>query len=163
LLTIKRGVALERISIVKSAMDKENWTSASEQFGFATPGFVNSCSSDAESDAGGDNCDLPDQAVAIENQLMRPGDSDKEFTMTFNFNRPTDPMLSVTVYDDHGRRMCCIADEVMAYPGFSVAWDGRDNHGSYCKSGIYVVLIKAVDDTGWSFEKKEACVIGRFR
>lgn len=163
LLTAKRGVALERISIVKSAMDKENWTSASEQFGFATPGFVNSCSSDAESDAGGDNRDLPDQAVTIENQLMRPGDSDKEFTMTFNFNRPTDPMLSVTVYDSDGRRMRCIADEVMAYPGFSVAWDGRDNHGSYCRSGIYVVVIKAVDDTGWSFEKKEACVIGRFR
>ena len=163
LLTVKRGVALERVSIVKSAMDKENWTSASEQFGFATPGFVNSCSSDAEPDDGGDNRDLPDQAVAIENQLMRPGDSDKEFTMTFNFNRPTDPMISVTVYDDHGRRMRCIVDEVMAYPGFSVAWDGRDNHGSYCKSGIYVVLIKAVDDTGWSFEKKEACVIGRFR
>ncbi len=159
LLTVKRGVALERISIVKSAMDKENWMSASEQFGFATPGFVNSCSSDA----GGDNRDLPDQAVAIENQLMRPGDSDKEFTMTFNFNRPTDPMISVTVYDDHGRRMRCIADEVMAYQGFSVAWDGRDNHGSYCKSGIYVVVIKAVDDTGWSFEKKEACVIGNFR
>lgn len=163
LLTVKRGVALERVSIGKPSMDKENWMSASEQFGFATPGFVNSCSSDAEPDDGGDNRDLPNQAVAIENQLMRPGDSDKEFTMTFNFNRPTDPMISVTVYDDHGRRMCCIADEVMAYPGFSVAWDGRDNHGSYCRSGIYVVVIKAVDDTGWSFEKKEACVIGRFR
>ncbi|MBQ4406686.1 MAG: lamin tail domain-containing protein [Bacteroidales bacterium] len=163
LLAVKRGVALERVSIGKPSMDKENWTSASEQFGFATPGFVNSCSSDAEPDDGGDNPDLPNQAVTIENQLMRPGDSDKEFTMTFNFNRPTDPMISVTVYDDHGRRMRCIADEVMAYPGFSVAWDGRDNHGSYCKSGIYVVVIKAVDDTGWSFEKKEACVIGRFR
>ena len=163
LLTVKRGVALERISIDKPSMDKENWTSASEQFGFATPGFVNSCSSDAEPDDGGDNRDLPDQAVTIENQLMRPGDSDKKFTMTFNFNRPTDPMLSVTVYDSDGRRMRCIADEVMAYPGFSVAWDGRDNHGSYCKSGIYVVVIKAVDDSGWSFEKKEVCVIGRFR
>ena len=163
LLANKRGVALERISIDKPSMDKENWTSASEQFGFATPGFVNSCSSDAEPDDGGDNPDLPDQAVTVENQLMRPGDSDKEFTITFNFNRQTDPMLSVTVYDSDGRRMRCIADEVMAYPGFSVAWDGRDNHGTYCKSGIYVVVIKAVDDSGWSFEKKEACVIGRFR
>jgi hypothetical protein len=51
----------------------------------------------------------------------------------------------------------------MAYPGLTVVWDGRDRHGSYCKSGIYVVLIKAVDDTGWSFVKKEACVIGKFR
>ena len=163
LLANKRGVALERISVGAPSLDADNWTSASEQFGFATPGFVNSCAKESENDDGGDNRDLPNQAVTIENQLMRPGDSDKEFTMTFNFNRPTDPMLSVTVYDSDGRRMRCIADEVMAYPGFSVAWDGRDSHGSYCKSGIYVVLIKAVDDTGWSFEKKEACVIGKFR
>ena len=94
---------------------------------------------------------------------MRPGDSDKEFALTFNFDRPTDPMLSVTIYDDHGREVRCIASEIMAYPGLTVVWDGRDRHGSYCKSGIYVVLIKAVDDTGWSFVRKEACVIGNFR
>ncbi|MBQ5576431.1 MAG: lamin tail domain-containing protein, partial [Bacteroidales bacterium] len=163
LLANKRGVALERISVGAPSLDSDNWTSASEQFGFATPGFINSCAKESENDDNGDDVDLPNQAVTIENQLMRPGDSDKEFTMTFNFNRPTDPMLSVTVYDSDGRRMRCIADEVMAYPGFSVAWDGRDNHGSYCKSGIYVVVIKAVDDTGWSFEKKKACVIGKFR
>ncbi|MBQ5512840.1 MAG: lamin tail domain-containing protein, partial [Bacteroidales bacterium] len=163
LLANKRGVALERISVGAPSLDSDNWTSASEQFGFATPGFINSCAKESENDDNGDDVDLPNQAVTIENQLMRPGDSDKEFTMTFNFNRPTDPMLSVTVYDSDGRRMRCIADEVMAYPGFSVAWDGRDSHGSYCKSGIYVVLIKAVDDSGWSFEKKEACVIGKFR
>jgi hypothetical protein len=163
LLTVKRGVALERISIVKSAMDKENWTSASEQFGFATPGFVNSCSSDAEPDDGGDNRDLPSQEITVDNRLFRPGDSDSDFILTFNFNRPTDPLLTVSIYDDHGREVRCIADEVMAYPGSTVVWDGRDKSGTFCKSGIYVVLIKAADDSGWSFVKKEACVIGRFR
>ena len=163
LLTNKRGVALERISIDAPSLDADNWASASEQFGFATPGFINSCAKDSDDDNGDEPLDLPNDAVTIENRLFRPGDSDVEFTMTFNFNRPTDPLLSVTVYDDHGRRIRCIADEMLTFPGSTVAWDGRDNHGSYCKSGIYVVYIKAVDDTGWSFEKKEACVIGRFR
>ncbi len=162
LLTNKRGVALERISVGAPSLDADNWTSASEQFGFATPGFINSCAKESEDDNGVD-VDLPNQAITIENRLMHPGDSDKEFAMTFNFNRTTDPMLSVTIYDDHGREVRCIASEIMAYPGLSVVWDGRDRHGSYCKSGIYVVLIKAVDDTGWSFVKKEACVIGNFR
>ena len=159
LLANKRGVALERIYTGAPSMDADNWTSASEQFGFATPGFVNSCAKDSE---GGD-VDLHNQSVTIENRLMRPGDSDKEFKMTFNFDRPTDPLLSVTIYDDHGREVRCIASETMAYPGLTVVWDGRDRHGSYCKSGIYVVLVKAVDDTGWSFTQKEACVIGNFR
>ena len=163
LLANKRGVALERISFDAPSLDADNWASASEQFGFATPGFINSCAKDSDDDNGGGVVELPSAAVTVENRLMHPGDSDGEFTMTFNFSRPTDPLLSVTVYDDHGRRIRCIADEMMAFPGRTVAWDGRDSHGSYCKSGIYVVYIKAVDDTGWSFEKKEACVIGRFR
>jgi hypothetical protein len=172
LLTNKRGVALERISVDAPSLDNDNWSSASELYGFATPGFANSCAKDADGNTI-DNNDNPhnqdivhtnsSDVVIIENRLMRPGDSDKEFKMTFDFHRHTDPLLSVTVYDDHGREVRCIASEMLAYPSSNVVWDGRDRHGSLCKSGIYVVLIKAVDDTGWSFTRKEACVIGNFR
>ena len=165
LLTNKRGVALERISIDAPSLDADNWTSASEQFGFTTPGFINSCAKESEDDDNGGDIvpDLPSQEITVDNRLFRPGDAESNFLLTFNFNRPTDPLLTVSIYDDHGREVRCIADEVMAYPGSTVAWDGRDKSGSFCKSGIYVVLIKAVDDSGWSFVKKEACVIGRFR
>ncbi len=164
LLAVKRGVALERISMEESSMDANNWASASELYGYATPGFVNSCAKDADTPAENTEAqELPDEAVSIENRLMRPGDSDGEFNITFNFDRPIDPLLSVTVYDSNGREVRCIASEIMAFRGSNVVWDGRDRHGSLCKSGIYVVLIKAVDDTGWSFTRKEACVIGNFR
>ncbi|MCR5453939.1 MAG: lamin tail domain-containing protein [Bacteroidales bacterium] len=164
LLANKRGVALERIAADAPSMDANNWTSASELYGFATPGFVNSCAKDADlPEENMETQELADEAVTIENRLMRPGDSDGEFSITFHFDRPMDPLLSVTVYDSNGREVRCIASEIMAFRGCNVTWDGRDRHGSCCKSGIYVVFIKAVDDTGWSFTRKEACVIGNFR
>ena len=169
LLDSKRGVALERISVDAPSLDHDNWASASEQFGFATPGFENSCAVGSSLDNYEQKPDYQDiepknadNAVDVKNRLLRPGDSDKELTLTFNFNRKTDPLLSVTIFDDHGREVRCLATEMMAYPGSTVAWDGRDRHGSRCKSGIYVVLIKAIDESGWSFVRKEACVIGNF-
>lgn len=162
LLESRRGVALERVDALKPSLDEDNWVSASEQYGHATPGFANSCASDDDPDDDGE-ADVLSEAVSVENRLMRPGDADSEFTLTFNFDRPSDPLLSVSVYDSDGREVCCVASEVLAYRGCNVAWDGRDRHGARCRSGIYVVLIKAADDSGWSFVRKEACVIGNFR
>ena len=159
-LSTTRGVALERISADEPSLDAENWTSASELYNFATPGFHNSCTQDASDSMDDHNIALSDEAVTIENRLFHPGDEECEFKMVFNFGRPTDPLLSVTVHDDNGRKVRSLVSEVLAYPGSSVSWDGRDDSGSRCRTGIYIVLVKAIDESGWSFVKKEVCVIG---
>ncbi len=156
-----RGVALERVSLEEESMGPGNWQSAQAGCGYATPGFRNSVCGD--SDSGNEDEPMPGltagEEVVMENQLIRPGDMDRTLGISLNIPR-REVCVSVSVYDDSGRQRRSVCTQEMVYPGYEISWDARDDHGSLCKAGIYVVLIKAWDPTGWTKNYKLACVVG---
>ncbi|MCQ2253355.1 MAG: lamin tail domain-containing protein [Bacteroidales bacterium] len=169
LLSDTRGVSLERVSVNKGSLDQENWRSSSAEFGFATPGFRNSCQEDfSENDVSSEDSPTPgdtgntrnDKEITIENQLFTPNDSDKEYTMIFDFDE-AETMVSIMVFDDNGRKVRNLVSQNPTYPGCRISWNGLDNSGSRCRTGMYIVLIRAYSSTGWTKEYKKVAVIGR--
>lgn len=163
-----RGVSLERINASDASLDASNWTSSTWQCG-ATAGFVNSCtrsvdgtSADNESFESGSN-EVYNEEITIKNQLMHPGDAEMEYTLIFNYDRPSETSVSIDVYTAEGCPVRCIASSLPIYKGCSVSWDGFDDSGNRCVTGIYVVIVKAIDESGWSKRYKFACVVGARR
>ena len=155
-LETTQGVSLERIDFEASTTEKSNWQSCSESYGFATPGLKNSIQQSSEKSETMDY----GEGITIENQLFKPGNEDCEFKMTFNFDYPQ-TTLNISVFDSNGNLKRTLADNLIVTYYDQVTWDGYDNDANRCKTGIYVVLIKAVNSTGWSKTYKKAAVIGK--
>jgi hypothetical protein len=163
-----RGVSLERISASGASLDASNWTSSTWQR-LATAGFVNSCTHTTDDNSDDnvisdlDSNEESSEEITVENQLMHPGDADMEYTLIFNFRRQSEPSVSIDVYSAEGCPVRCLASSLPTYKGCSVSWDGFDDSGNRCVTGIYVVIVKAIDETGWSRRYKFACVVGARR
>lgn len=163
-----RGVSLERISASGASLDASNWTSSTWQR-LATAGFVNSCTHTPDDNSDDnviselDSNEESSEEITVENQLMHPGDADMEYTLIFNFRRQSEPSVSIDVYSAEGCPVRCLASSLPTYKGCSVSWDGFDDSGNRCVTGIYVVIVKAIDETGWSRRYKFACVVGARR
>jgi hypothetical protein len=62
-----------------------------------------------------------------------------------SFSLQDDGIVSVKVYDLAGRLKRVIEEEVSLLAGTNVVeWDGRDDDGRFCVSGLYVVTIEAL-------------------
>ncbi|MBQ3656238.1 MAG: lamin tail domain-containing protein [Bacteroidales bacterium] len=150
-LSSQEGVSLERLDF----NDDNKWQSASESYGFATPGKENSRSEIFQPEPQGDYQD----EITIENQLFTPLNEDKMFTLVFNF-KTLETTLNISVYDEKGRFKKTLADNLVAAKNEKVSWDGLDEASNRCPTGIYIVLIKTADSFGNAKNYKKVCVIG---
>ncbi|MCI0692637.1 T9SS type A sorting domain-containing protein [candidate division KSB1 bacterium] len=63
---------------------------------------------------------------------------------TISFTLQNDAMVSVKIYDLAGRLKKVLRDNGSMFAGINaIDWDGRDDDGRICVSGLYVVTIKA--------------------
>ena len=150
-MSSQEGVSLERLDF----NDDNKWQSASESYGFATPGKENSRSEIFQPEPQGDYQD----EITIENQLFTPLNEDKMFTLVFNF-KTLETTLNISVYDEKGRFKKTLADNLVAAKNEKVSWDGLDEASNRCPTGIYIVLIKTADSFGNAKNYKKVCVIG---
>ena len=160
-LTSTDGVSLERVSF----SDSFTWRSAAESSLFATPGKENSQKDFLDEI-------LEDQTeekiaitntytneITIENQLFTPLNEDKMYTIHFNFKNQ-ETTLNIYIYDTKGRLKRTLKKNFVVSRGDTVFWDGFDDDSNRCKTGIYIVLINALDQQGMSKNYKKVCVIG---
>lgn len=150
-LSNQDGVSLERVDF----QDSDSWQSAAESYGFATPGRENSRAEIFQPEISSEYED----EITVENQLFTPLDEDKMFTLVFNF-KTSETALNISVYDDKGRLKKTLADNLVAAKNEKVSWNGLDEGGNRCKTGIYVVLIKTANQYGGAKNYKKICVIG---
>lgn len=66
---------------------------------------------------------------------------------TVDFDLETSGAVNVSVFDVQGRRIATVSERVQAAGNHSIAWDGRDAHGSAVRSGIYFIR---VETKGWA-------------
>ncbi len=149
----KKGVSLERINYNRPASDLSNWLSASELAGFATPGYKNSQFSD--------NPDPANNSVGINPKIFSPDNSGNNDVVHIFFDLDKPGYTgNITIFDSRGRRVRrLIRNEFFGTSG-TYSWDGRNDHNSQSRLGIYIILVELFHPEGDIRKYKETVVLG---
>ncbi|MEP6734118.1 MAG: lamin tail domain-containing protein [Chryseolinea sp.] len=134
------GVSLERISTTTASSDITNWSSASSNSGFATPGYENS-----NSVAG---LVVSDHPISVEPSSFIPVSGQPAFTrIHYRFGQPG-YVANVTIHDERGRIIKHIAsNELLGTDGY-LRWDGDQDDGYRARTGYYLIHVVIFDATG---------------
>jgi hypothetical protein len=155
LLTSTEGVSLERLNPDRSSMDGNNWYSASEAAGFATPGYLNShrgevVGSELES--------------FVFPQVFSPDNDGYNDLLTIHC-KSSEPgaMVSIQIFNTRGLMIRQIADHVFISEQQDFIWDGMTSHQMKAPLGIYVIAAEIFLTEGRTMRKKlTAAVCGKF-
>lgn len=152
LLNTTDGVSLERVNYDRPASETGNWHSASQNVGFATPGYQNS-------------------------QFMRPPDSGDEIVIDPEIFSPdndgyndmlgitcnlTEPGSSITIriFDSNGRLVRLLVKNEAAGTSNLFTWDGVTEDREKASIGIYIIYIEVFNLSGKTKQFKKAAVLG---
>ncbi len=140
LLRNKEGVALERQSYLRPTQNADNWNSASSLCGYGTPTAANSQSNE--------HLFVYDDFVVASNTFSPDGDGEEDsFSIDYTLADPT-LACNVTVFDLHGRVVCRPARGLLLGAAGTLHWNGRNEQGTLCAPGNYVVHIDAYNTHG---------------
>ncbi|MEO0338554.1 MAG: gliding motility-associated C-terminal domain-containing protein, partial [Bacteroidota bacterium] len=152
LLETEKGVSLERLSLLVETQSNDNWTSAAQSVGFATPGYANS-QNIAVLPSGPD-------IFTLENETFSPDSDGNEDLLILNYQ--TDQvgyLANLRVYDAMGRLVKSLArNNSLASEGI-ITWDGTNEDGAKARIGIYVIWIELFTPEGNKTVEKIPCVL----
>lgn len=153
LLRDRRGVSIERINPERPTQDANNWHSAAENVGYATPGYVNSQFRLPET--------MSDDRVFFEDKFFSPnGDGDRDFLqINYELDRPG-YVANVRVFDAEGRMVRDLVKGELLPSSGQILWDGTNQTGMVSRMGIYIVLAELVEPNGDVIIFKQDCVLG---
>jgi hypothetical protein len=153
LLSSFEGVSLERLSYELPSSQESNWHSASEAYGFATPGIANS------------------QIISIENmegdfslstQIFSPDNDGFEDVIQFHYsNLKSGTVGNLTIYNERGIRVKrLVRNEYLGSEG-NVIWDGLSDAGNPLEIGIYIATFEAFNEDGIQVKHKRDFTLAR--
>ncbi len=141
LLDDDRGVSLERISIDQATQNPDNWHSAAESVGFATPTGPNS-----------QNFELPEQIsglVAIDNPRFSPDDDGFEDILLIQVEPGRQGFIAnINIFDAQGRLVRELVQNTLVGNSALFKWDGLTNENSKARIGPYIVWVELFDENG---------------
>jgi hypothetical protein len=151
-LTTTDGVSLERLNPELPSEDIANWHSASENCGFATPGYRNS--EFLRIDPGMD-------AVSLSPFVFTPDDDGKDDVLLVKFTL-NDPgyLVNITIFDAGGNRIRCLAKNRLLSTEDGIIWNGRNDTNQKSPIGIYILYIELIKPEGKISHLKKTCVLG---
>ncbi|MFN0049151.1 MAG: lamin tail domain-containing protein [Cytophagales bacterium] len=151
LIDDKEGVSLERVNFDLPTNTPENWASASQNSGFATPGFQNSQIS---------NFTIADKVVDITPKVFSPDqDGYLDFTtITFN-STDISNVANITIYDLEGRVIKKLVKNQNVGNQSFFQWDGLDELGRKALVGNYMIYIEVFNLKGETKSFKENVVV----
>jgi hypothetical protein len=148
------GVSLERISFDTGADNRENWKSASSSSGYGTPGYLNSNSKE--------KLDFAEQ-ILVSPRVISPYSSDQNFTLIqYNFQK-AGWVANVIIFDQQGRTVKTVAENVLLGAQGFLRWDGDDDSGEKARIGYYMINFEVFDDLGnLQTIRKAVAIAGKF-
>ena len=151
LITEKEGISLERISFEKPATRKDNWSSAAESTGFATPGYQNSAKEVADSTS---------RALTIEPVVFSPnGDGYNDQLNIFLNSEFSGWILNIVILNYAGSTIRILANNLTTGSSDRLFWDGLDSDSRKVEPGIYILNISLFHQTGKHRSMRIACVV----
>ena len=154
LLNDTKGISLERINYANPTQDKNNWHSASESVGGATPAYKNSQYTNGE---GGTE-------VTVSPEVFSPDNDGYNDVLSISYAFDTPGMVgNLNIYDSRGRlTKTLVRNELLAASG-TFFWDGITDEKEKARIGIYIIYFEAFDTKGKVKKYKKTCVLaGRF-
>lgn len=138
--TVDKGRSLERVSF-----DSDEWVSASDECGGATPGRKNSAASGKK-----------EELVCIQSFITADF---PQIIIEYSFPKP-DFKGTLLCFDRFGKHICTLFDYKLLDREGVYRWNGTDDAGEMLPTGIYVLLFEAVSESGDRIRKKIVCTIG---
>lgn len=157
LLPSKKGVALERIDVNASTQSKSNWHSASASSGYGTPGMRNSQMVVAKTVSDSD-------FISVEPEVFFPNqDGMNDLLMIrYSFLEPGNT-CSVTIFNREGKPVRHLINNQMVGTDGFFTWDGLNDKGGRCTTGIYVIWVRNFNENGKVSETRKIAVLGSGR
>jgi hypothetical protein len=133
------GVSLEKIDPSGVSDDSNNWHSAAEAIGFATPGGKNSQYLPA----------LMSGEFTFTSQTISPDNDGNEDFLQITYAMSESGLLGkFTIFDDRGRGVRTLfSNELLASSG-TFTWDGISDKGVKAKIGSHVAVFEAFSTNG---------------
>jgi hypothetical protein len=151
LLSSSEGVSLERIYSDRPTNDPNNWHSASEDCGFATPGARNSQHSDFEP---------AQKKIEVYPEVFSPdNDGHNDYVnVYYNLGEPGS-VASIIVFDYRGCPVKYLARNTMLGTEGVFIWDGTNENNMRASIGIYLIYTEIFDLNGKVYKFKNTCVL----
>ena len=140
LLEDDNGVSLERLRFDAPTQQAENWHSAAEAAGYATPGRLNSVVSSFEGNAG---------TWTLESEVFSPDGDGYQDLMVLTYTQPAEgTSASLSVFNLAGQLVAIPARNLYLGVEGLLVWDGLDDSGKQLPTGIYILYVEEFDLTG---------------
>lgn len=154
LLNITKGVSLERIDYNKPTNETDNWHSAGQNVGFATPGYQNSQFI---------LVDNTNNTITVEPQTFSPdNDGYNDFLSIICSFDQSGYVVSIKVFDSNGRFVRLLAGNYLAGTNNTFTWDGINSDGEKAPSGIYIINTEIFNLKGEAKQFKDVAVIAGY-
>nr|MDQ3046476.1 lamin tail domain-containing protein [Bacteroidota bacterium] len=152
LLSVTKGVSLERIDFDRETQDRTNWHSAAQTAGFGTPGYKNSQFNDAGESS---------TTIEITPEVFSPDEDGFNDVVNINYNFETPGYVAnITIYDSKGRVVkLLVKSELLGSKG-TYSWDGINEEREKARIGIYIIYFEVFDLKGNVKKYKKTCVLG---
>ncbi|MCH2224265.1 MAG: lamin tail domain-containing protein [Crocinitomicaceae bacterium] len=151
LLDSEDGVSLERIDVALPSNSKDNWHSAAEAIGFATPGAENSQYYPAISNG----------EFSYSSEIISPDNDGFQDVLQINYELISPGNIgSFNIYDDRGRLIATVIKSELLSAKGTFIWDGIKDDNTKATIGTYVGVFEAFDiDGGIVFTKTKSFVV----
>lgn len=147
------GVSLERIFTDYPTNDPDNWHSAAEDAGFATPGYKNSQALlPAESDA---------STVWTEPEVFTPDNDGKDDVLAIMYHLDGGSLANVMIFDSRGRLVRRLTNNTWLGAEGCLTWDGTNAAGNLAMAGLYVVYTEILSGNGIVRKFTNTCVLSK--
>ena len=151
LLTVTKGVSLERVSPDINSEDLANWHSAAAPL-YGTPGYKNSVFVD-------ENSEKTDKVVIFPSVFSPDNDGFDDVTTINLTSYSSDYTAKVTVFDSRGGFInFLVLGQNIGHQSLFV-WDGTDENGNIVPVGIYIIYIELFDLQGVIERIKKTVVV----
>jgi len=139
LLTTDEGVSLERLSFTAPTNESQNWYSAAETAGFATPGYQNSQVQNID----------PGDEISLEPEVFSPNQDGYHdiLNILYQFDQPG-TQLSLSIWSSAGYPIKEITHHTVVGSDGFYRWDGTDENGQLSGRGIYILVAEIFNPAG---------------
>ena len=144
------GVSLERIDFDLPTQDRNNWKSAAQSVGFATPGYLNSNFTEI-----GLN-----EEITITPEAFSPNSDgiDDFITIGYKLDQPGF-VANAHIFDAKGREIIhLVKSEILGQTGI-FTWDGTSEDQERAGVGIYILYLELFNENGDTKKFKEKFVL----
>ncbi|MBN1302109.1 MAG: lamin tail domain-containing protein [Melioribacteraceae bacterium] len=150
---VTKNISLERINPSVYTNDSFNWSSSVAAEG-ATPGSANSIYTPVKKTS---------SVIEISPNPFSPdNDGYEDFTVISYKLKSPSAQIKITIYDDKGRKVRTLANNMPSSSTGSIIFDGLDDNGNPMIIGMYILLFESSGTGGYSSEKhKKVFVVAR--